>query len=355
MMSSLFTRLSTSLAAVCMCTGFAFLAGCDDCDDDCEKAHEVSCCEGGSTVHEVEYLPAEESSFESRQQFDGDRSFDTSAERMDRTERWSASDMNMRRERLVEIEREKVLYPDRAAQLDAEAAQINRELNINVNVDRNMDRSFEQRQFDHNRDVNVNVRDHSDLNQPAARENNVKQDVNVNVDRATPPASDIKTESRSDIKAQDSSLNQDASIKTDSDLKSDAEFKSDSAVKSEAELKADSAVKTDAELKADSAVKSDADFKADSAVKSDVEKPAAAAQQDAANADASINTDSSVKSDNLNTEVKKESEFKSETSAPDSDLNQNTELKKETETKVDAADGELKTETKTEQKSETNY
>jgi hypothetical protein len=338
MMSSLFSRLTTSLAAISMCTGFAFLAGCDDCDDGCEKAQEVSCCEGG-TVHEVEYLPAKELRVEQRPVIrEESRTYDTSIDRMSSSRPMNAGAENMLRERLVEIERERVLYPERAAQLDTEAAQINRDLNINVNADRGMqDRSFEQRRFDRDQDVNINVRDHSDV-APAARDTSVKQDVNVNVDRAAPPASDIKTETKTDVnvqkesavEAQDSSLKQDSAIKTESELKSDAEFKADSAVKTEVEKPA-AAAREEAEIKTDNAVKTDAELKADEALKSDAE---------------------------LKSEVKKETEFKSETStpaAPASDLNQQTEVKKETETKVDAADGEVKTETKTEEKTESKY
>ncbi|HYG74777.1 MAG TPA: hypothetical protein VEK08_07225 [Planctomycetota bacterium] len=257
MMNSWLSRLCASVAAVSLCGGLVFLSGC--CDEDCEHEVEVSCGEPNceDVVHDVSYGPVEygttettvgggsqsvggETHFgESRGEFNRDvsvepgfdrsmdRSFDTSAG----APRWSDSEIRMKRDRLIEIERERSMYPDRAERLDMESARLNRELNeVNVNVYDNRDRSFESRDVDHHK-TNINVYDRGMDRQDSVRSSH---DVNVNVDK---PA---VREEQGAVRSDDDKA-QDISVRGGRDASRGAEF--NTGLRSDVDLERDRSIR----------------------------------------------------------------------------------------------------------------
>jgi len=197
--------------AVVAAGGMLFLTGCNDCDD-CGK-RVSDCAERGPVRVDAPPMIREErrvemqtpGTFEQRPNF-------TSSERRDygphfqadergletsvRSDRSADFDIVHRQERLTEIERERVLYPEKAQLLDDEARRIRVEINTfntNSGGDR---RDFDSsRRFDsNNRDQNINV-----------REREFRKDDWRNRRDATQP----------DMRSDRKEMNRDTSVKTD--------------------------------------------------------------------------------------------------------------------------------------------
>src|SRR5258708_5646904 len=120
------TRLTASMAALSLCGGLTFMSGCDKDCDDCDHDHgaKVSysdCAPSGPAVTgevinkeqpiNTDYTPAENVSYDAEV-----------------VSTWTDRDLQMKRERLDEIDREKALYPDRADRLGAEADRIHAQI-----------------------------------------------------------------------------------------------------------------------------------------------------------------------------------------------------------------------------------
>jgi len=163
--------LATSVAAFGLCGGLAFLAGCND-NDECDSCDHPRCSACGDEVITEPVSTWNEGDSGEPVNTNYVRENDqtppaaTREAPVDNSANLREVEIRHKRDRLLEIDREKVLYPERTAQLNEEAAQIDRDLrSIEANMKANGELSPTNTNYQP--EENIQVRDQSNLGKPA--------------------------------------------------------------------------------------------------------------------------------------------------------------------------------------------
>jgi len=137
-MTNWLTRMTAPVAALSMVGALAFLSGCHDKCDHCEK--HVGCADCGEEGVAVNYgpqtsdnrywSPTAEAGVQQPQYFSDERQPMPTTFESGQPDRQTGLSVRELNDRLQEIQREKVLFPDRAAALDAEADLVRNEINF---------------------------------------------------------------------------------------------------------------------------------------------------------------------------------------------------------------------------------
>jgi hypothetical protein len=172
-MFNLGKKIASSMAAFGLCGGLAFLAGCcDDCEehhhacDTCDQPRCTACGDEVSAPVSYSSTVSEEPISTSYVRESEPAPAPAAVQPAPVSQGPSLREVEIRnkRDRLLEIDREKILYPDRIAQLNDEAARIDRDLRaIEADMNAKGELSSPANTIESS---NIQVQDRSNLGKP---------------------------------------------------------------------------------------------------------------------------------------------------------------------------------------------